>query len=130
MEISNSRTVAEREEEGTVVEIRDASGELAPGVSITVVGAYSDTYRKSQAANRDKMLKSRGRMEASALEQQSIDTIARCIKGWEGFTSEGKPFPFTRENAVALLTNAPWIREQLDEAIHDHAGFFSKPLAS
>jgi hypothetical protein len=131
MEIGNSKSVAEREEEGTTIDIRDASGELEQGVSITVVGTYSATYRKAQASNRDKFLKQRrGNLDGDALEAQSIETTAKCIKGWSGFTSDSKPFPYTKENAIALLTNAPWLREQVEEAMNDHASFFPKPLAA
>lgn len=127
MEIGNNKTVAEQEEEGTVIEVRDAAGEIEEGVTITVVGTYSATYRKAQAANRDKFLKGRrGPLSGDALEQQAIETTARCIKSWTGLTSNGADFPCTRENAVSLLTNAPWIREQVEEAMHDHAAFFKK----
>ena len=129
MEISTSKSVAEREEEGIVIDVRDASGEVEPGVTITVVGTYSQTYRKAQNANRDKWLKQR-RMDGDALEERSLETTAKCIKAWTGFTSEGKPFPYTKENAIALLSGAPWIREQVEEAMNDHAGFFPKPSAS
>lgn len=130
MEIGNSKTVGEREEEGVTIDVKDAKGDREPGVTITVVGSYSDTYRKLQNKNRDSMLKKRGRLEGDELEGQSVETTARCIKSWAGFTSSGKEFPYTTANAVALLTSCPWIREQVEEAIHDHAAFFPKPLAA
>jgi hypothetical protein len=131
MEIGNSKSVAEREDEGITIDIRDASGEVEKGVSITVVGTYSKTYRKVQSENRDKFLKQRrNSLDGDSLEAQSIETTAKCIKGWTGFTSAGENFPYSKENAIALLTNAPWIREQVEEAMNDHSAFFPKPLAA
>lgn len=130
MEISTSKSVAEREEEGITIDIKDASGEIEPGVSITVVGTYSATYRKAQSQNRDKFLKQRGGVDGETLETRSLELTAKCIKGWKGFTSDGKDFPYTKENAIALLSGAPWIREQVEEAMNDHQSFFTKPLAA
>ncbi len=129
MEIGNNKTVADREEEGTEVEVRDVAGEVEAGVTITVVGTYSTTYRKAQSQNRDKFLKQRGKIDSDMIEKQSVETTARCIKAWKGFTSNGQDFPYTKDNAVLLLTNAPWIREQVEEAMNDHAAYFPKPSA-
>ncbi len=129
MEIGNNKTVADREEEGTEIEVRDVAGEVEAGVTITVVGTYSTTYRKAQSQNRDKFLKQRGKIDSDMIEKQSVETTARCIKTWKGFTSGGQDFPYTKENAVLLLTNAPWIREQVEEAMNDHSVFFPKPSA-
>jgi len=130
MEIGNSRSVAEREEEGNEIEVRDVARVVEEGVTITVVGTYSATYRKAQNQNRDKFLKQRGNVDSEMIEKQSVETTARCIKAWRGFTSNGVDFPCNRENAIAMLTNAPWIREQVEEAMNDHAGFFPKSSAS
>ncbi len=131
MDISNTKSVAEREEEGTVVDVKDATGEKQKGVTITVMGTYSSTYRRAVAANRDRILKQRrATVDGDQLEQQAIETAASCIKAWTGFTAGDKPYPLTKANAVALLTNAPWIREQVEEAMNDHASFFPKPSAA
>lgn len=127
MEISNIKAERASEEEGVTVEIRNRAGELEEGVTITVVGTYSATYRKVRDANRDKMVKQRrGMLNGEALDAQAIETAARCIKGWTGFTANGQPYPYTRENAIALLSEADWIREQVEEAMNDHASFFQK----
>jgi hypothetical protein len=130
LEISTSKNVAEREEEGITIDIKDASGEKEPGVQITVAGTYSATYRKAQSQNRDKFLKQRGGLDGDTLETRSLELTAKCIKSWKGFTSDGKEFPCTKDNAIALLSGAPWIREQVEEAMNDHASFFPKPLAA
>lgn len=125
MDIGNSKSVADREEEGTEIEVRDVRGEVEEGVTITVVGTYSTTYTRAQKRNRDKYF--RQRLDGDTLEKQSLETVARCIKSWKGFTSNGQEFPYTTDNAVLLLANAPWIREQVEGAMNDHASFFPTP---
>lgn len=133
MDISTNSlaSVEQREDEGTVVHIRDAAGEKqyqddgTTPVTITVVGTYSKRYRRLAEANRDKMLKQRRtQLDGEQLDEQSLETVAGCILGWDGFTADGAPFPFTKANAVTLLKAAPWMREQVEAAMNDHAAFF------
>lgn len=135
MEISGNKSVTEREDEGTVVHVRDASGEPAiyengtgpKPVTITVAGTYSSKYRRAVDAQRDRMLKQRrASLSGEQLNRQQLELVAACVLSWEGFTAEDKPFPLTKDNAVLLLDNAPWIREQVEEAMGDHASFFQK----
>jgi hypothetical protein len=131
VEISTSKTVAEREDEGVAVHLYDEKGDLMyedkKPVTITVVGTYSKTYRRVQNEQRLKNLKGRRtQLTPEGIDQKANEAIARCVTAWSGFTSEGKPFPYTEENAVALFQAAPWIREQVEEAMGDHAAFFPK----
>jgi hypothetical protein len=134
VDISNAKSVAEQEEEGTVVHVKDASGELAYNgdkpVTITVMGTYSTTYRKAVSSNRDKWLKRRQTLDGDSLDKQAIETTAACVKSWDGFTSGTDPYPATKANVIALLENAPWIREQVETAMGDHQLFTPKPLAA
>jgi hypothetical protein len=135
MEITKLKTAA-AEDEGTLVAIRDASGEpeLQPNgdpVTITVAGTYSSRYRRAMDNQRERLLKQRRTsLTGEGLNRQQLELIAASIIEWEGFTAEGQPYPFTKENAIALLDNAPWIREQVEEAMGDHAAFFPKASAS
>lgn len=134
MEISTSKSVAEREEEGTTIHLLDEKGDYlfeadAP-VTITVVGTYSKTYRRVQNEQRAKNLKGRrAPLTPEQIDARGTEGLAACVLGWQGFTSDGKPFPYSRDNAIALFQAAPWIREQVEEAMGDHAAFFPKPSA-
>jgi hypothetical protein len=136
MDISTNKSVAEREDEGVVIQLKDVTGEPqyfgdaenSKPVTMTVAGTYSPTYRKAVAANRDKWLRQRSReMDGDQMDKQSLRTAAACIKGWDGLFSGGAPVPCTKDNVVALLDEAPWIREQVEAAMTDHASFFPKP---
>lgn len=136
MDILNTgKTVAQREDEGTVVAIRDEAGEkmyqddgVTP-VTITVVGTYSGRYRRLIEGNNDRAWKRAGRMDAEESRKASLETIAGCILAWDGFTSGGQPFPLTKANACLLLDQCPWIREQVEKAMTDHS-LFSTPVSS
>ena len=57
------------------------------------------------------------------MTQIRIELCAACILGWDdNLVAEGKPVPFSRENAMRLA-KVDWIRDQLEEAQADHAGF-------
>lgn len=139
MDIGKSKEVAEREESGTTFQVNDEKGEpdfngegdSKTPVTITVVGTYSRTFRRARERQREKNLKrGRGALTAEMLAKQETEVLADCILGWEGFTSEGKPFPYTKENAILLLESAQWIREQVEEAMGDHQGFSTAPSRS
>lgn len=135
MEISTSNSVAEREDQGSTVHLVDETGEpMFEGgkpVTITVVGTYSKMYRRVQNEQRIRNLKGRRTQPTpDIIDARANEAIAGCVLAWEGFTSEGKPFPYTRENAAILFAQAPWIRDQVEEAMSDHASFFPKSSAS
>ena len=127
---NNTQAIADQEDEGTEVHIRDANDEkqfFGPKndqpVTITVVGTYSSRYRRLVAANRDRAIKRRS-LDGDDLEQRSLDLVAGCIIAWDGFTAGSQPYPLTKANAVALLDACPWIREQVEAAMNNHALFF------
>lgn len=129
--LAQGTSVAQREEDGTILSIKDETGEpMMEGdgpVTITVKGSYSPTYRRASEANRDRLLKRRStQMDGDELDQRSLELIAACITAWNGFTAGGAEFPLTKANAIALLRACPWIREQVEAAVHDHAAFFPK----
>ncbi len=130
--LSKAKEVSAREERGTVVHLKDETGaklytdDNAP-VTMTVVGSYSATYRRASDAARDAALQSRrNMMEGDKLDSRALGIQAACVKAWEGIESDGVPVPLTLENVTAVLEQAPWIRDQVDAAITDHASF-SKP---
>ena len=127
------KTVEEREDEGVELHVRDEAGEKlyadTPSgkipVVITVAGTYSKTYRRAAEANRDRAAKSR-RMDGDAMERQGLELVAKCILGWKGFFTDDactQLYALTKQNAIALLQGAPWIREQVEAAMMDHASF-------
>ena len=136
IDIATTGDVTAREDEGTAVHICDESGQAATydndrPVTIRVAGSYSKAYRRRAEAQTQRMFKRRqGTLNAEQWQQNRIELVAACVMSWEGFVNNGQPFPCTKENAVLMLTRAPWILTQLEEAQADHAGFFKGASAS
>jgi hypothetical protein len=133
-DLSTAAAVTQHEDEGQVVPIHHPDGEpaLVDGqpVTITVAGLYSKRYREKLDAQRSKAAKRRNPITGEELTRQQVELVAHCTLGWTGFTNGGQPFPHSFANAVELLVKAPWVREQLEEAMADHAGFSKRGSGS
>lgn len=101
------------------------------GVFISILGKDSDVARTHthEQTNRwlQKVQKARKRgveinLDSSeVIEEKAIETVAALTTGWENMP---EPFAtFNRENAVALYTQFPDIRRQMDEAAGGGADF-------
>lgn len=128
MDIKNARTVTTREDRGTVVHLKDECGvrmfedaEETKPVTITVVGSYSARSRRSLEAAREAV--AARKLDLDDAVEFNVEVLAGCITDWEGFTADGQPFPYTRENARVLLREVQWIREQVTIAHNNHALF-------
>lgn len=68
-------------------------------------------------------------LTAQELRSESIDALVACVKGWNDFrwmTVDGQvldPLPFTADNCRDVLTRSVVIRDQVDSAVKDRAGF-------
>lgn len=120
--------VIEQEEAGRVVHVYDVTGEpMYHGedpVTVTVVGTYSKRYRDALEVKRDKRLVSaRGKPDADSIREDALDVTATCVIGWHGFFDDGEPMLCNKGNVLRVLKAAPWVREQIEQAMEDHAGF-------
>lgn len=110
---------------GAKLELTDANGAAvlkADGtpVTITLLGKDSDVWVKAENAARNRRLAQGPRMKltAEALESEAISALAKVTTAWD-FDDK----PCTYENAVALYTRYPLIREQVDLFVGDRANF-------
>jgi hypothetical protein len=132
----STKTVEDREEAGTLIHVRDETGEKQyhqqgeekKPVTLRVCGSYSRTYKRARETQREGNMK-RGRAvrDPEVLDQQELRVHAACIKpeDFGPFTVDGKPFEYSPKNAVLVLEAASWIREQVEEAVYDHQGFLN-----
>lgn len=146
MELDNTKDVAEREEQGSVIHLRGETGELLfdevlgefegegedktpkmRPIELCVVGSYSKTYKAARAEQRaeNQKMPQRARRDPDVLDEQEMKVHAACVKprNFGPFTVQGQPFEHSRKHVIALFKQAPWIREQAEEAIYDHKLF-------
>lgn len=108
--------------------IHPASGPT--GITITVASKDSPQVREVGHAIRDKRLAIASRRGVSTapkvedIESESLSILVAAVLGWKGLEQDGNPFECTPENVKTLLTDCPWIRRQVDEAMGDETRFF------
>lgn len=107
----------------TVAEARRIELPFGKGV-IGFLAKYTDTRSTSYLRTRTKLSKPyRKLIDAEALPADKDREIAvrvfvrEALIGWDGITSDGRPVPFTEDNAVDFLVQAPKVfYDLLDEA--------------
>lgn len=130
--IGAARDVADREEKGTRIPIRDELGEPlivkdekgneVPAYAI-IVGRNSATFRRTEQQQADRMLRRRSAdLTAEMIEQNELEKIAACVKEWN-LTDNGNPIPCDKHNVVMVLKAAPWIRREFETAMADPSRF-------
>jgi hypothetical protein len=123
-------------ETGATVAILHPVTRLETGITVTVLGTDSDVCKKVQRKQLNRRLelqtKSRSNkfsMTAEELEKEALDVLVACVVGWhtgerpEIEMNEGEWLPCTPDNVKRVLTELPWLKEQLDQEIGDRANF-------
>ena len=94
------------------------------GITITLIGTDSKTFRDISKSRATASLKKKSReIDLDQNESDSVELLAKCTKGWTGITENGKDIPFGHENAVELYTKYLWLREQIDRFMADRSNF-------
>ena len=111
-------------EEGAELRVAHPTTGEDLGIKITLIGTDSKTFRDISKIRATMALKKKTReIDLDQNEQDSIELLARCTKGWSGITENGKDIPFSHENAVELYTKYLWLREQIDRFMADRSNF-------
>jgi hypothetical protein len=58
-------------------------------------------------------------------ERDKLDLLVACTKGWVGFTMNGASFNYSPVNARTLYSRYRFIRDQVDEFIHERGNFLA-----
>lgn len=97
-------------------------------MTVTIHGPYSKRYKeieREQQNRRFARAQRSGRgmnIKAEQLEAENFDLLVKCIETWN--ISLGKePEAFSVETAREVLTEYPWVREQVQAGLGDQAAF-------
>lgn len=128
------------EDQGTIVHLRDvtgkplwfipAEGQEQQPVTATIVGTYAVRYRQTMDAQAKKAAATTGAYDADVARQNQRALVAGCVLGWTGIHENGQQLACTPENVERILVKAPYIQEQLQQAMVAHERFFSRPSLS
>jgi hypothetical protein len=64
--------------------------------------------------------------EYDRMVEISIEFLADLLINWGGWEFDGEPSQPTRENAIQLYTNAPFVRKDVDAIYGDDQAFYKK----
>jgi hypothetical protein len=134
--------------EGFELELYNPATQEDLGIFITVLGKDSTEFRKLQAEQNQRRLDRAGRagnvskmLSERQIRADGIELDAACTKSWRTVTPDadgetehsksvilvaGTELECTKQNAIKLYTDFPWIKEQVDEAILDRANFMKR----
>lgn len=111
-------------EEGAELHVAHPTTGEDLGITITLIGTDSKTFRDISKSRATASLKKKTReIDLDQNESDAVELLARCTKGWSGITENGKDIPFGHENAVELYTKYLWLREQIDRFMADRSNF-------
>jgi hypothetical protein len=114
---------------GATVSIPSPVDGTDTGFTIRILGKDSDVYRKVEASQRERAVRSANitgsfKVTPEQIEQNSLDLLVACTVGWEGLEDEsGNKIPFTPEAAYDLYQQSPYVREIVDKSITDRSLF-------
>jgi len=101
-----------------------------PGLTMEVYSRDSQHFRTVEDQIQNKRYR-KGRsqrglnLEAAEIREDEIRLLAHgAIKTWAGpWELNGKPLPYSKENAVLLLSEVPFIKRQVDFFVGDDSNF-------
>ena len=111
-------------EEGAELRVTHPTTGEDLGITITLIGTDSKTFRDISKSRATASLKKKTReIDLDQNESDAVELLAKCTKGWTGITENGKEVAFSYDNAVQLYTKYLWLREQIDRFMADRANF-------
>ena len=120
-------------DEGYLLELRSPDETPLPG-RMRVRSFDSRTYTELRDEQQRRRLRAAGggkRPTVEQLEQEALELTAVLIMGWDiQFKVKGEPFAYSAANALKLVQNFPWVREQVERAAAQRANFLPGSSAS
>ena len=111
-------------EEGAELHVAHPTTGEDLGITITLIGTDSKTFRDISKSRATASLKKKTReIDLDQNESDAVDLLAKCTKGWSGITENGKEVAFSYDNAVQIYTKYLWLREQIDRFMADRSNF-------
>lgn len=113
---------------GAWISIKKAGEET--GITIHVVGLYSDIVQAHQRKKfaeiqRDKKRGKDFALTLEEIEERTAEFCAMCTLDWKGVKVKGEVAKFDSKLALELYKKHPWIASQLNNAIADEANFLA-----
>jgi hypothetical protein len=124
MELNQLQTVSNHDE-GAECNILSPIDGLPTDVFIKIKGADSKAWRAVKKSQMSKIIAARSedKMDKLDYEQMDIEALAEVTISWRGIAKDGKPYDFSKENALNLYKESPAVTSQLIAFIEQRANF-------
>lgn len=125
MQLNDIEADAQDQDRGREFDLLDPVTGKATGITLRIAGPDSATQARARLQMVDDLADAAdeaGRVSAGAREKARLNTLARCVLGWD-VKEDGQPVPFTHANVLRLLRAAHWVQAQVDGFASDRAAF-------
>lgn len=112
-----------------VIEIKHPVDESNLGIRVILVSLDDDKTKqiRRKFINKRLELEKKGKsFKADDIEENETDLLIASMVGWEWYDAEfhGEKPVFNENNARKVLTELPWFKKQISEAVSDEKAFF------
>lgn len=125
MQLNDILSNAEDQDRGRWFDLLDPVTGKPTGIRFLIAGPDSATQARARLKMVDDLAAAaddEGRVSAEAREKCRLNSLARCVLGWE-IAEDGEPVPFTHANVLRVLRAAQWVHQQVDAMAGDRAAF-------
>ena len=125
MQLDDILANAEDQDRGQWFDLLDPLTGAPTGLRLRVAGPDSATQARARLKMVDELAEAaddEGRISAEAREKCRLNSLARCVLGWE-VSEAGEPVPFTHANVLRLLRAAAWVHQQVDAMAGNRGAF-------
>jgi len=124
MDINKLQTVGDHEE-GAECNILSPVDGMPTDVYIKIKGSDSKSWRKAKKDQMAKIIEARQKDKMDHLDYEGMDAeaLASVTISWRGITKDGKPYEFSKENALKLYQESPAVSSQLLGFIEQRENF-------
>jgi hypothetical protein len=98
-------------------------GKTQKPMTITLLGMDSAKYKRAVDKFRQKAGRKAKALTTQQLEARGAQLLASVTTGWTEIVFRGEELPFSVDNALLLYTESTWVREQVDEFVHERENF-------
>lgn len=110
------------------IEIKHPATREPIGLTITLLPSTSDPVVAAKRRILDESLQRISQPSAARMEQNSLALLEASVAGWAwkgDLTFHGQKPDFTPANLRKVVTELPWVRDQIDAEAGKDAAFFA-----
>lgn len=125
MQLNDIVGEAQDQDRGRDFDLLDPVTGHPTGITLRIVGPDSATQARARLQMTDDLADAAdldGRVSAADREKARLNSLARCIVGWQ-IEENGEQVPFSHANVLRFLKAAQWVQQQVDAFASDRSAY-------